>query len=547
MLSKDQRADLTPEQLITEFNKGRVPAEFWVGFKKVLQEQSLNPTMVLLKLFDQPVEVKHLLFIGMCLRYGANPNAYIAVENLGKNLHLLPLLYTKMMRTKSDRMIDMVVLMFMMTSDVMSKRAEDAYAGQIRSDYTPYQTVRQWFIEHKYPIVQEYQERGLEKVVPPETLMTVRILLDKCPMSRISTEYNDRIVKSLSEGCAQKMAPSNEKILWNDRDLLFSFRHLNLATFKALIRKGKLPTYPLMNQMILQAQLYLNDRVDYAQEVMYEMILESVRAGYRIDTDQNALISAMGDDEFFGKVQEAFGHPLWEKLCSNPVGNVPHKLRELAVSLGIPNATKTEICTTASSLASQNDKSRILAEFRNKNVLHPQCNNRAMLPYDQDEYSDLEIVHYTDARGSNWCFTSDMYNSLVERQLNIFTLEPLTDDALFELKSKRDILVDMGLSLNPKPLDERLSSLWDTDVVEDNYQQVEHVQNILNEHGVSAQQYQNVTEEAVEKFLKRYGIHANLTQLTRRHFKITLVWVVKWIYNNNHAIYEKLLKVFQWR
>ena len=203
--SFDENTDI--DDIIIEFHKSKtVPTEFWVEFKDFLVQRKSDPTQFLLRLFDYSLSQSDLLLIAMCLRYGANPHAYVAVKKpINQNLHLLPRLYLKMRDTKSDKIIDTVVLMFMyFTGNVLNKRALDPSGGHITtssqyfSERKKYESVGDWLINHGYTILKEYHWKGIEKIVPFKSIMIVNILVDSIETKNIPTdEFNYYIIKGL--------------------------------------------------------------------------------------------------------------------------------------------------------------------------------------------------------------------------------------------------------------------------------------------------------------------------------------------------------------
>lgn len=554
----------TPSQIIefiTFFNQTeRIPFEFWAGFKNALINRTIDPNLFLVRLFDYPIANKHILMVGMCLRYGGNANMYVTVDALKKTVHIVSLIYFKMRKTRSLQYLDTIILLFILRSDVLERPVEDPQAGRIRKEieYSFVQdntmNVGEYLLSQGYNVIKEYQDYGIMNVVPLETLLLANIVLDN--VSKFDrNDYNFYIIKSLGDRIAEKLPLSTESHLWNSQDLYDSYKFLNVATFRLLLHRGILPAYPMMNEMILRAKAFTAGGIGFGRDAMYEMILESIKAGYKIDIDQNTLISNIvnidgsPDDIFFEQVQEAYDQPGWKKICSyqDKTDDVPLKLRELGIALGLVNASKKEVCDELEKLTDR-DRNETIASFRHKNTAHLlgyQCDNRSVLADDPENYSDLEIVHYKDSRGGKWCFTSDMYEGLLQRRVNIFTLEPLQNEVIIELQRKMDILKELGIPLNSRSLSSRLGAIWDIDTIEDNVGSIQRAQKILQDRGIDANRFNNLQAEQVDILIQKiYGVRTNLRRLTARHFKITFVWMADWMYQNQKDAYERILELF---
>src|SRR3990167_1067579 len=554
----------TPDQIInfiTFFNRTeKIPFEFWAGFKSALVNGTIDPNLFLVRLFDYPIVNKHILIVGMCLRYGGNPNMYVTVDALKKTVHIVSLIYFKMKKSGSLQYIDTIILLFILRSDVLEHLVEDPQGGRIRKEieysFTQNNTmnVGEYLLSQGYSIIKEYQDHGIMNVVPIKTLILANIILDN--VSKFDTsDYNFYIIKSLGDKISEKLPISQEHHLWNSQDLYDSYKFLNLSTFKLLLRRGQLPSYPMMNEMILRAKTFSINGIQFGKDVMYEMILESVKAGYKIDIDQNTLISQIvnvdgsPDDIFFDKVQVAFDQPGWKKVCNyqDKTDDIPLKLRELGIALGISTSNKKEICDELEKLT-ERDRNETIAKFRHKNsayLLGYQCDNRSVLADDPENYSDLEITHYKDHRGGKWCFTSDMYEGLLQQRVNIYTLERLPANVILELQRKMDILKELGIPLHSRSLSTRLGGIWDIDTIEDNVKSIERAQKVLQDRGIDVNRFNNLKADQVDTLIENiYGVRTNLRKLTPRHFKITFVWMADWLYVNQKDAYERLIDLF---
>lgn len=364
---------------------------------------------------------------------------------------------------------------------------------------------------------------------------------------------------------------------------------LNGEAFRRLVDLGYIPDYNTVNLLLVRIRQYQAIRDRLSSQQLEEMLLEAVRYGTTLDRDQFAMLASMPFGRTFSDtILQEYNQPYWRKACRQASGvsqpnpsreqldpvrpleantartslrptQVPTRLRRLAVSLGVdPSQNRNEICEALDRLASadpdrlrqaaiRRQQARVSANLANVNeyvgsTSPPMlvCRNQSMLdrqgnPY---EYNDLDLAAYRDGSGAVWCFTRDMFESVLETGVNPYSLQPIPESFRIAMQNQLDMSRRLGL-LDTRPIrfTEAIDQLRSRDHPDPNSRQgssdctnctdesariVDTLVQTGTLYGVPAERIRNLTRPQMEQLLQVMGSEPlPLASLTTSHALVT--------------------------
>ena len=308
--------------------------------------------------------------------------------------------------------------------------------------------------------------------------------INKDPLKSV-TLFNMAVTTS-----AIKLIDSTEEpcFFWNSylgmqQSVYLSINGQNYDVFQHVLDKGGEMDYLSMTELICRYNLSAKDNI--LRETYGRMISYAIRSGAKIDSRQLQVLSLEGTVDLVEGIRENYRNPEWKKLCKKTGVKdsfSSKRLRQIAFDLNIDFGLSTgEICDKLEKISNidrltyfntsmERQKERIArtlmeaGDVREGDSLERfRCNVKASVINNPYAYNDGRVSFYTDG-GELWCFTSDLFDSLIATEINPYTNKKLPDSFLETIKSQVNILEFLGLkkSKDQRSIDESLKEVFDT-------------------------------------------------------------------------------------
>ena len=278
--------------------------------------------------------------------------------------------------------------------------------------------------------------------------------------------------------------------------IFFGIKSENYEIFEIIIQKGIVCNYLEITEIISRHNLASEGKNKILKDIYSKMIKLAIKNGSEIDKKQLELLSLEADVETIEKIKEYYSKPEWEKLCSNtagaPLENIEDKtiaiqnarIRKIAFDLNLDFSLSTErICEKIKKIreidrleyvraAINRQEERVARSLVEVGDLNPQeklersrCDKQTMIVNNPYSFNDARMSFYKDENdGKLWCFTSDMFEQLVETRKNPYNNRPLPEMFIETVKSQINILKSLDLmnGRDVKTVGETLEEIFDT-------------------------------------------------------------------------------------
>lgn len=584
-----QRSEkLTPLEINQLFQLPITP-EFNLIFYRALQRNAIDPDISLLQAIPRAKTRDYLIPIALCLRFGADTNMYVNAPKLGI-IHILGYIYNILgspihSETSFDEnILNTIILLFLAKGSrpsfpIYDKKSKNEESDKIQllpenvkvsidhlpEPSTPSLTVLEWLSNQGYSSILTRINIGdpsdLQKYVDEQSLTILSILLDTPIIMKRTYESKDMIIaiKAFSTTSIDKIPPPSNKVMMDYKSLIDSVDHFNSTAFDKLIKQGQLPSYILINKILIMMRDYKN-RPIIVQE-LERMLLTSISVGTQLDNDQLNIISVMGRD-ILDSVTKEYEQPYWKKICksSNQSGQVPESLLRLAIALNIDHTmSQAGICDTINTL-SKADKEALkeaaikrqqmrmasdlgtMNEFLTGTIPSLVCRNKSLLPNDPFDYNDIDIAYYRDDQGAIWCFGSDSFASVLESGINPYNSTVLPNSFKEQLRYQISFLDKLGVnasrgsiglyaSKTPTTFSKALDTFNNKDIITE--ENSKHALDIFNQtaiaNGINLDIIRNLSKENMTHGLQSIGYDVNLSPLSTSHALVTTARVIEYL------------------
>jgi hypothetical protein len=574
---------LTPIEINRLFQSPVTP-EFNLTIYRALQRNAINPDVTILQAIPRAKTKEYLISIALCLRFGADANMYVDAPKLG-TVHILGYVYTVLGGDKfsddiaDNNVLNTIVLMLIAKGSRSSLPMFDRKGGKIRDQTEAPSTslsVNEWLNDQGYVTILNKINTGdssqLQQTVDKESLTILSILLDMPTIVGRNYEPQDMVlaIRAFSPISFDKIPIPTTRIMADFKSLDDSVVYLNSDAYQKLLNKGQLPSYVLVNKILIGMRSYRNnDRIIAVQE-LEKMLLSSISVGTQLDLDQLNIISTMGRD-ILDAVNKEYDQPYWRKICKSPnfnpnpnpntsgttinQRNIPEPLRRLAISLNIdPNMSQSAICENITAL-SKSDKEALkeasrrrqqlrlagdlgqMNEFLNGKIPNLVCRNKALLPNDPLDYNDIDIAYYRDDQGAVWCFTSDNFESILESGVNPYNSIMLPNSFKEELQYRINILKRLGINATdigiytskiPITFNTSIDNLTSKDVITEKTSErlLESFIQLAGKNGISPVTIRSLSKDNMINALRSIGYDINISSLSTSHALITTAYII---------------------
>lgn len=556
-------SQLTPVEINRMFSYPITP-EFNLILYRGLQRSALNPDITILQIIPRAISKDFLIPIALSLRFGADPNMYVAAPKLG-TIHILGYVYNLLYNTDNE-ILNTIVLLLIAQGSRPSLPMYDSSAGKIKDDITkPVSiSVRDWLSDQGYNTIlnriNTADLSSLSKYVDQDSLKGLSILLDR--PSLLTTNYvkDDLLlaIRSFSMVSFDKIPISDAIVMMDYKTLDDAVYYFNADAYNKLLDKGQMPSYILINKILIAMKKYRATGNVVVVNELQNMLISSISRGTQLDQDQLAIVSVMGQ-EILNSITKEYEQPYWRKICKNSNTTeavpAPERLRRLAISLNLdPSMTKAGLCANISNLAKA-DKESLKQAARRRQQLRMAanvgsmndfvgdqtptivCRNRQLMLNDPINYNDIDLAYYKDASGAVWCFTSDSFSSLLETGVNPYNMVKLPDSFKDQLRHQVEVLDRLGInntiysSRIPNTYDKAIDSLTEHDSLTEvsNDDQLRAFVNLATNNGVSIDTIKNLTKERLVSALRSINYDVDFEPLTTQHSLVTSSWIISYV------------------
>lgn len=567
-----RKEKLTPIEIHRLFQTP-VTAEFNLVIYRALQRQAIDPDVTILQAIPRSITKEYLVAIAMCLRFGADANMYVEAPRLG-TIHILGYVYSVLAEDQlaDETVLNTIVLMLIAHGSRPSMPIFDRKAGKIREhgeiENNMSLTVTEWLNDQGYTTILNNLQTGnvteLQRIVDKESMITLSILLDMPTLMTRDYAPQDMVlaIRAFSPISLDKVPTPDTKVLMDWTSLSDAVTYLNSDAYDTLLKRGQLPSYLMINKILIALRTYRSTNRTVAAQELERMLLSSIAIGTQLDQDQMNIVSTLGRD-ILEAVTKEYEQPYWRKICratgdTKISTELPESLRRLAISLNInPNLSHAAVCENISTLA-KSDKEALKEAARRRQQLRMTsdlgvmneflggktpalvCRNKSLLPHDPLDYNDVDLAYYRDDQGAVWCFGSDSFASLLESGINPYNSTALPDSFKAELRYRFDVLKrlgidstrgELGVSRVPMTFSQSIDSLTAKDMVSEKAS-VEAINTFIQlaaQNSVSADTIRSLIKDQMIAALRSIGYEVDLAPLSTPHALVTTARIVAFL------------------
>ena len=247
----------------------------------------------------------------------------------------------------------------------------------------------------------------------------------------------------------------------------------NIDVFKTVLEKGSECNYICVTELISR----YNEAGARDDKILMknfgDMLSYAVLTGALIDSYQLQYLSLFASVELIETIKTNYEEPEWKKACKRTVpGDKKQfpvkKLRQIAFDMNLDfNLSPGEICDkleqisnidrleyAKASIERQEERVRRalieVGDIREGDSLgRSRCNAKSMLINNPYAYNDARMAFYRDDSGELWCFTSDLFEPMIESGRNPYSNKKLPALFMATIKTQFEILKFLDLA-HPK-------------------------------------------------------------------------------------------------
>jgi hypothetical protein len=560
------------------FNEDEYDSLRYLSIKKSLISGKIEPDNSLLSAIRAAKTKLSLRSIAFCLRYGANPNVYVSSKGFSNHVHIVGYIYVA--HKDNHTLLNTLIPMMMIAGSNLTSPMFDENVGTIQTERehleNKYTSVSEWLYSRGYLYANEWLEYGLDNSYPSkDTLKLVHLLMeDPTPSSSVKLD-NEYIIMSLGDKLSKNIKGTGLMNRWENVDVKNSIIFLNIEALETLLKQGFKPTYPMVNNIILDIVLYKSLTLSASQsknskdpdirspksqkeldnqigeEELTRMLTLIVEYEVELDHHQINLLKGI-DEKLFVKLSQAYQIPRWKKSCKSKGSTFPIDVQRDLIGADIDINDGT--CKYLMSLSERDPKEVRAASIQRRgqqvtadlsqiddyikgSSSSLKIDNRGLMKGSAAEYSSIHEVHYHDENGENWVFTSDVYSDILSDGINPHTYKPIPRKIIEMIKFRQKMLEDIGVD-RPVTISESLDKLWNNEDMKDPVNHDETYLLQLNNGGlvISESSLKILSSDIISNKLKEIGISNRINELSQRHARSTLIWILHWSHKNNDGM-----------
>lgn len=316
--------------------------------------------------------------------------------------------------------------------------------------------------------------------------------------------------------------------------------------FNLFIRKGSSVKYSSINSIITFYKIFRGNEIKL-YENCFHMLDDAVKIGADIDLYQFNFFVSVADYSDIEKIRESYQVPKWKKLCSvrkkSFSTEARPELRQIAFNLNLDYAMDdAKICSKLEQIAQvgteqylesaiRRQEERVSIETEGPTSFLPQgeaadvsesaigktrsrCSIKSMALKNPYAYNDARLAVYKDPKnGEVYCFTSDVFNSLISTRMNPYTNEKLPQKFLATIKAQLATLKEIGVYETNQDIKDSLKEVYSRSKIDNKKtdRQYNTVIEALTLYGVSRDRFESLRGETLKDTILRDIARVNLT------------------------------------
>lgn len=432
--------------------------------------KKINPDSVLVVVPQVSFDENGLVPFAMALKMDADPNAYVKQPGT-TSIHIIPFLLKLSKRDKFDIITDekttqdFLILLLLSGADLNSPYFKPDPKKKLSPNVERvlYRINGEGF---NLPLFEDnnFDPEEIMKALQDKKFDKYRIMLDQAGKNQDSFDTAKMCIKFFSPSIFDLQLVTRKE---RGADLVnLAVRHYNKMAYDKLLAWGFLPSYFLVNEMLLEIRTSLHQKDPVTAKLLQDMIIESVGFGLELDIHQLNLAGNTSAN-FRSVLEEKYSIPLWRKICRTREGAAPLKLKTLAASLNLNVVSaKASICDELDKVSDtqedeflrasrkkQNDMYRaelstigdyVDDETMSKDRLQQEIENSDLK--DPSSYNRYNVAVYRDEQGNVWFFDSGEFLTLMTTKVNPRTNAFLPEEFLTKVQGKIDMLKSLGVA-----------------------------------------------------------------------------------------------------
>lgn len=448
-----------------DVNKARI--DFLIY--QALIKDKINPDSVLVITPQVALTSDGLIPFAMALKNKADPNSYVKVE--GKStMHIIPFILGLGKEEKFNIVSDsgiveeFLILLLLSGSDLQSPYLKQDPNKRISPNVRRvYMDIgRQGFTTNLFE-ENNYDPDEIMRALQSPKYDRYRTMLDEVSKYQDTLETAKLCVRFFSPSVFDLQTKSRRE--HGDKLVNLAVEHYNSMAYNKLLSWGFLPSYYLVNSMLLEIRLALKQKDLTTAQLLEDMLVSAVDHSLRLDVHQVNLAGAI-DPNFRSVLEKSYEVPYWRKVCKTRDGMASRELQALSASLNLPvSNSKAAICSNLDKAADTNRDEFIEASQKRQNEIFSgelstvgdyvggSSEYSVRLAEDIDAsnmkmpsiYNDSNIAVYRDEQGGVWFYDSGEFESLLATKTNPQTGAFLPEEFLTRLEAKTKLLKSLGV------------------------------------------------------------------------------------------------------
>lgn len=549
-------SEMTPLEIYNLFQEP-ITSEFNLTLYLALQQQKLNPNITILQIIPRANSKEYLIPIALCLRFGTDPNLYVNAPKLGI-IHIMGYIYYSLGRNSDKNILNTIVLMFLAKGTRPSLQMFDANAGKIRNptELPPMLTTLEWINNQGYQTILNQvtiaEASELQKYLDAESLASLSLILDMTNL--INRPYQEKdmtlAIRAFSKKSIEKIPRPTIIEEMDYKSIDDAVTYLNFDAFDYLVNQGCIPSYLIVNTLLVNMRAYKNMNNYLAVQSLEKMLISSVSVGVQLDSDQLVILSTM-NKEIISTIVQYYEQPQWLKLCRVPGTPLNESLKKIAVTLNLDTTLSSQSTCRDLSKLSAADKTVLIDAARRRqqlrlavecgtiddfiggNVPNLTIRNASVMTHSPFDYNDIDISYYKDDQGAIWGFTSDKYRDILEGGVNPYNSTILPDTFKEQLKYKLSFFKEQEDPVPKHPLTfaEALNNLTVPERITDNSSEesLRKFMLLSVNHGISTETIRTLSKEQMARSLRVIGFTPDLAPLSTSHAFVTTARIVNYV------------------
>jgi len=490
-----------------------------------------------------------LALVAIALRLGANPNVYLPAPGLG-DVHILGWIAKN--RNTYEPEIYLLLLLILISSGAKANTPMFNQSESLVKDVPVSAiSVADWSYNNGYGNEMiELSKEGSIALINPSLKATLGALTDKPELIPSPTLPNIEVaILAHSKTVVSKYIYNlkdpdyNPVILYN-----YTLKYYATNIPPMLLKARVYPKYHQVNNLILKMKT-IND-LGY-QTLLLQltgMLKDMVIAGTDLDLNQLTILKTISPN-IAKVITDAYASPYWKKACSEasaPSTRQPlemTRLVRLAQALqyeGNTNST-SEICSYIKKV-SEADTSTVLSSAITRQKARiaiinstpsdfvsskPEgiCYNATVSGDELYEYSDIDLATYKDDEGHIYCFTKDLFPSLLSTKINPYSKKPLPQSFLETVARQQVMITNLGLNGPPETLGSGLKRLNAPDAIgnEIDNDYIQRFMALGRKFNINDSVLSSLTPPLTTTLLSNMGYMVDMNSLTPQHQYVTFV------------------------